>query len=447
MSTSSPISTTGIAPEPRSLLDATRDPGRHRMRERKRAVARTIRRGLLGFTVAGALVATVFALRPRPVPVDAAHATRGPLVVAIEESGVTRVKDRYVVSASVTGSVSRSLLEPGDEVKQGDILAEIAPAVSPLLDQRARAEAEARLGAALSALAQTGAQASRADAAEKLALQELARVERLANAGSIARQVLEQAEFEARIRGEEHASAVFAGKVAAEEVRMARASLGRDDAAKSPAGEGGAKSRAGDHHVDVLAPASGRVLRVQQKSAGVVQAGSSLVEVGDPAVLEAVVDLLTTDAVHVAPGTPVGIRGWGGEQTLGGRIRKVEPSAFTRPSALGVDEQRVNVIVSLTDPPEAWSALGDGYRIQARIILWQGQDVLKVPQGAVFRHGDAWAAFRIDEGVTHLVPVGIGHRGETDVEIVSGLAANDVVAVHPGDRVKDGVRVEIAESR
>jgi HlyD family secretion protein len=217
---------------------------------------------------------------------------------------------------------------------------------------------------------------------------------------------------------------------------MARAALGRDD------------RRAGrDRHVDVLAPASGRVLRVQQKSAGVVQAGASLVEVGDPAVLEAVVDLLTTDAVHVAPGTLVAIRGWGGEPTLGGRVRKVEPSAFTRPSALGVDEQRVNVIVSLTDPPEAWSSLGDGYRVQARIILWQSQDVLKVPQGAVFRHGDAWAVFRVDGGVTRLVPVRIGHRGETEVEVLSGLASSDAVAVHPGDRVKDGVRVEVAESR
>jgi HlyD family secretion protein len=438
MTTSSPISASGVAgaSDARPLLGLTRDPGQHRMRERKRAVARTVRRGLLGFTVAGGLVATVFALRPRPVPVDVAEAIRGPLVVAIEESGMTRVKDRYLVSASATGTVSRSLLEPGDSVKQGDVLAEIAPVQSPLLDQRARAEAEARLGAALSALAQTGTQASRADAAEQLALQELARIERLVGAGSLARQSLEQAQFDVRMRSEEHASAIFAGKVAAEEVRMARAALGRDE-----------RGVGRDHHVDVLAPASGRVLRVHQKSAGVVQAGASLVEVGDPSVLEAVVDLLTTDAVHVTPGTPVSIRGWGGEQTLGGRVRKIEPSAFTRPSALGVDEQRVNVLVALTDPPEAWSALGDGYRVQARIVLWQGQDLLKVPQGAVFRHGDAWAVFRIDNGISHLVPVRIGHRGETDVEIVSGLATSDVVALHPGDRVKDGVRVDAVPSR
>jgi HlyD family secretion protein len=174
---------------------------------------------------------------------------------------VTRVKDRYLISAPVSGSASRSLLDPGDTVKQGDVLAEIAPALSPLLDQRTRAEAEARLGAAVSSLAQSGAQASRAETAEKLALQELTRVEKLANAGSLAPQVLEQAQFEARMRTEEHASALFAGKVAAEEVRMARAALGHHEPGASR-----------DRHVDVLAPASGRVLRVQQKSAGVVQA-------------------------------------------------------------------------------------------------------------------------------------------------------------------------------
>jgi HlyD family secretion protein len=184
------------------------------------------------------------------------------------------------------------------------------------------------------------------------------------------------------------------------------------------------------------------VLRVHQKSAGVVQAGTLLVEVGDPAALEIVVDLLTTDAVQIAPGTPATIEGWGGGVPLQGRVRRVEPSAFTRPSALGVDEQRVNVVIALTDPHERWAALADGYRVEARLVLWRGDDVLKVPQGAVFRHGEGWAVFRVNGRVARLAPVAIGHRGDTEVEITSGVAAGDVVAVHPGDRVKDGVRIE-----
>jgi HlyD family secretion protein len=198
----------------------------------------------------------------------------------------------------------------------------------------------------------------------------------------------------------------------------------------------------GDRHVDAIAPATGRVLRVFQKSAGVMAAGTPLVEIGDPAALEIVVDLLTTNAVQVRPGTEVVIQGWGGDGPLVGRVRLVEPSGFTRPSALGVDEQRVNVVIALTEPRARWASLGDGYRVETRIILWQAPDVLKAPQGAVFRHGDGWAVFRVDGGKAALVPVAIGHRGETEVEILSGLNAGDTVAVHPGDRVKTGARVE-----
>jgi HlyD family secretion protein len=181
---------------------------------------------------------------------------------------------------------------------------------------------------------------------------------------------------------------------------------------------------------------------VQQKSAGVVQAGAPLLEIGDEAALEIVIDLLTTDAVHVRVGSLVAIQGWGGERALAGRVKLLEPSAFTRPSALGVDEQRVNVIVVFTAPRERWAELRDGYRVEARFVLWQSDDVLKVPNGAVFRRGDGWAVYRVDGRKARLAPVAIGHRGETEVEIVSGLSPGDNVAVHPGDRVKDGVKVE-----
>lgn len=424
------------APAAQPSLSA-RDPGAHdgearHKRERKKALLRNVRHALFALVLLAAAAFAVLALRPRPVPIDIARAGQGPLVVAIEETGITRVKDRYVVSAPVTGRVSRLPLEPGDVVRESDVLVEIAPSLSPLLDERTRAEAEARLGAALSAVGQARAQIARAKAAKELADQELARTKTLAERGSLSQQALEQAEFTLRMRSEELSSAEFAGKVANEEVRIARVTLGQESG-QSPAGE---------RHVDVMAPISGRVLRVHQKSAGVVQAGTPLVEVGDPSALEVVVDLLTTDAVHVQTGTAVVVQGWGGPHPIAGKVSRVEPSAFTRPSALGVDEQRVNVVVALTDTPERWSALGDGYRVEARLVLWRSDSVLKIPQGALFRHGDGWAVFRSENGRAHLTPVKVGHRGETEVEITGGLSPGAVVAVHPGDRVKDGVRVE-----
>ena len=409
------------------VLAADRDPALRRTRERRRSIARSVRRGLLGAVLLAATAAVLLALRPRPVPVDVAQTQRGPLIVAVEESGKTRVKDRYVVSAPTAGNLSRVPLEAGDLVEEGDALAEIAPVLAPLLDQRTHAEAEARLGAAVSALGQARAQTARAGVAKALAEQELGRIRRLGAAAS--RQQADQSEFEARMRGEEQASARFAEKVAAEEVRRARVTVG----------QGGTATR--DCHVDVLAPVSGRVFRVFQKSAGVVAAGAPLLEVGDPAALEVEVDLLTTAAVQVKPGTEVTIHGWGGDAPLSGRVRLVEPSGFTKPSALGVDEQRVNVLVALTDPPARWATLGDGYRVETRLVLWEGHDVVKAPLGAVFRHGDGWAVFRVDGDRAALVPVEIGHRGETEVEILSGLTPDVPVAVHPGDRVKAGARV------
>lgn len=416
---------------PEALRRTSGDEGR-RARERRRKLMRGVRHGLLGVVLLGAAGGAVLALRPRPVPVDVAAAARGSLVVAIEETGIARVRDRYVVSAPVSGTVSRQRLEPGDTVAEGDVVAELAPLRSPLLDARTRSEAQARLSAAVSALGQAQAQEGRARAAEALALDELSRARSLAAGDSLPAQQLDRSEFEARMRSEELSSTLFAVKVATEQVRVARAAL---------AGEGASR----DRHIDVLAPASGRVLRVLQESEGVVQAGTPLVEVGNPDVLELVVDLLTTDAVRVKPGTPVTIQGWGGDRPLAARVRRVEPSAFTKPSALGVEEQRVNIIAAFSDPRQDWAALGDGFRIEARLVLWDSEDVLKVPQGAAFRRGDEWAVFRVASGKARLTPVKIGHRGETEVEVLNGLDPGAVVIVHPGDRVKDGAPVETVE--
>ncbi len=400
-------------------------------RERRRRLGRNLRHALFAVALLAASLGAVWALRPQPVAVDVTAVTRGPLSTIIDESGTTRVIDRFVVSAPVTGSVSRLNLEPGDVVKEGDLLAEIAPSQSPLLDERTRAEAEARLGAAVSAVGQARAQVARAQAQRELAEQELARSRKLGTSGALPPQALEQAEFAARMRQDELTSAEFASRVAAEQARIARVALGRERS-------GGAVAR----HIDVLSPISGQVLRVHQKSAGVVAPSTPLLEVGDTSKLEVVVDLLTTDAVQVQPGTPVVLRGWGGRETISGRVRRIEPSAFTRPSALGVDEQRVNVVVAFTDPRERWAVLGDGYRVEARLVLWRSDAVLKVPHGAVFRRGSGWAAYRLEGGRARLVPVEVGHWGETEVELTAGVDAGAELAVYPGDRIKDGVRVE-----
>jgi len=413
-----------------SLLSRGDAEARHAVRERKRLWARRGRQAAFIVLGLAAVAGGALAFRPRPVPADAAVVRRGALALVIDETGVTRVKDRFVVSAPVTGSLSRVSLEPGDAVREGDALAELAPLSSPLLDQRTRAEAEARLDAASSALGQARAQVARATTAQEQAAQELARTQKLAASGALPQQALEQAEFVSRLRGDELSSARFAEKIAREELRIARATLGKGD-------RGGT-----ERHIVVLAPSSGVVLRVHQKSAGVVQMGAPLIEVGDRRALELVLDLLTTDAVSVVSGTPVIISGWGGE-ALNGRVSRVEPAGFTRPSALGVDEQRVNVIVTLTDAPERWEGLGDGFRVEARLTLWQNDRVLQVPSGAVFRHGNGWATYRITRGIAQLVSVTLGHRGESAVEIASGLHQGDWVIVHPGDRVKDGARLQV----
>ena len=402
-------------------------------RQRRRARARRFRQGLGIMVIAAGLVLAALALRAKPVGVDAAEAVVGPLTVSIEESGRTRVKDRYVVSAPTTGRLSRVWLEPGDAVTQGDTLAEISPSSSPLIDQRSRAEAEARLGAARSALGQARVRVARAVAAREQAERELERSRKLGAAGALSPRELEIAEFALRLQVEEVASGEFAVKVAAEEVRLASAALEQRE---------GSPER---YHIDVLAPASGRVLRVLQESAGLVQAGTPLIEVGDPAALEVVVDLLTTDAVHVTPGTPAQIVGWGGDHELAARVIRVEPSGFTQLSALGVDEQRVNVILGISAPRSEWAALGDGFHVEARLVLWRGEQVLQVPALAVLRQGGGSAVFSIEGDRARLVPVVIGHRGDIQVEVESGLSAGNRVIVHPGDRIKDGVRVEQLE--
>jgi HlyD family secretion protein len=417
-----------LPPPPRAPL------GRASKRDERRshqARVRLVRRILGALLLGGLGAAVVVAALPEPVFVDLAKATRGPLVITVDEPGRTRVRDRYVVSAPLGGELGRIELRPGDAVQQGAVLARLVPANSPLLDPRSRAEATARLATARSALEQSRAAVSRASIAQELAAKERDQQRTLAATGSVSRNALDQMEFQARLRTEELASARFGAKMAEHEVEMARAALARHSA----------PGEKGQDEFAVPSPAAGRVLRVLAPNAGVVQTGTPLVELGDPAALEIVADVLTADAVRIPERARVTLKEWGGPD-LAAHVRLVEPSAFTRVSALGVEEQRVSVVIDLDEPRTRWAALGDGYRVETRIVIWEHDAVLTVPSSAVFRGKTGWAVFVLEGGRARLRPVEVGQRGGALVEIAKGLTEGEAVVVHPSEAVADGVRVE-----
>lgn len=381
--------------------------------------------------IALGLVALIaYAFWPKPLDVEAAPITRGPLAVTVDGDGRTRIKDRFVVSAPVGGQIERIALRPGDRLKLGAPLAVVTPIEAPLLDARSRAQADAQLRLARAAEAQASARVRTAEAASEHAKAELGRMEQLEKTGAVAAAALEDAQLAARTAAAELESARFGVGVARSQVELARA------AARRVAGE--VDESAG---VPVKSPVDGAVLRVITESAGVVAAGAPLVEIGDPAALEIVLDLLSADAVMVKPGAETWIEHWGGERRLDARVRLVEPSGFTKVSALGVEEQRVNVVADFTGDPAERAALGDGYRVHARIVVWQSADAVRVPLSALFRDGDRWAVFVIEGDRAQKRAVEIGHRGDREAEVVSGAAEGDRVITHPGDRVKDGARV------
>lgn len=387
-------------------------------------------RGIWILIAAALVVGLVFSLRPGPVPVDVGTVTRGAMELTVDEDGPTRVKDRYLVSASVTGSMARVELHAGDAVKPGDVIARIAPLEPPLLDARTRQQAEARIDAARALKRQAGAAIERAQTAYDFAQKELERQTKLVAEGVGTAQARDLAAVQERSRAAELASARFGARVADHELTIANAALTRLTDRNAPAGE-----------VEVTSPVGGRVLRVFHESEGVVQAGTPLIEVGDPAALEIVIDVLTADAVDIEPGAPVRIEQWGGPRPLSGRVRVVEPSAFTRVSALGVEEQRVNVIVDIADPHEDWARLGDGYRVEARIVTWDAADVLKVDSSAVFRKGEEWAVFRVVDGVARRTVVELGRQTPREVEIRGGVEEGAPIILYPGETIADGTKV------
>jgi HlyD family secretion protein len=395
---------------------------------RRQGRQRKVKRALWAVLAAGLTTALALALRPHPVPVETAAAVRGTLVITVDEDGRTRVRDRYLVSAPLAGTLARMALRPGDSVERGAIVARLVPVAAPLLDPRSREEAQARIAAARAALNQAAAAVASARAASDFTTRDAERQRTLLRAGASAPQLVEQAELAERMRREELASAEFGERVAASELRLAQAAMAR-------------LATSSREEFPVRAPVRGRVLRVLQESEGVVQAGTPLLELGDPAALEVVVDVLTTDAVSIRAGATVRIERWGGDSALTGHVHYVEPSAFTRLSALGVEEQRVNVVIALDRRSAARTELGDGYRVEASIAVWEGRDRLLIPAGAVFRRGDGWATYVAQDGRAQLRPIRVGRRNGAQAEVLSGVEPGDRVVLYPTDNVTDRVRI------
>jgi HlyD family secretion protein len=406
-----------------------------------------------GALAVGAVVAVllVIALRPTPIEVELAAVSRGAMRVTVDEEGMTRIRDKFLLTAPVAGAISRIELEPGDRVRRGDVFATIHPERPPLLDARTRAERIASVEAARATVSAARADEQRAAALLAQAQSELRRVRPLNKAGAISDAELDTYETQARAAEEAHRAALAAVARAASELEAARAALVDDAAAvgfgtngggreDGPAAAGRVEARSG-RAVPVRIPVDGVVLRRLRESESVVPAGEGLLEVGDPQRLEVVADFLSTDAVRIPAGAPVIVDQWGGGRSLDGRVRRVEPSGFTKVSALGVEEQRVNVIVDFTDPVEAWQALGDGFRVEVRAVLWEAADVLKTPVGTLFRQGEAWAVYVERDGRAERRTVTIGHRNDREAEVTNGLRERERVVMHPSDALTPDSRV------
>ena len=386
--------------------------------------------------IAGAIVAVVAVVvgtRPQPVPAELARVTRGPIAVTIDEEGETRVRDRFVISAPLGGRVLRIELEPGDAVVANEtVLAVFLPSAPVMLDARSRAEAQAASETALATVGQAEARYEQAAAEVAFSRAEVERYRRLSRDGIVSVEQMETAQLDLDTRQEALEAAEYAVRTALSELQASRIRLQRFSG-QSAAADGEA--------IEITSPVSGVVLRRLRESESVVPAGEALLEIGDPRQIEVVTDYLSKDAVRIRPGQEVLIDRWGGDRPLGGRVRRVEPSGFTKISALGVEEQRVNVVMDITDPPEVWAGLGDGFRVETRIVVWQSEDELKTPTGALFRRDEGWAVFAVDGGRAVLMPIEVGERNAREAQVLAGLAPGQEVVVYPSDSLSDGSRV------
>jgi HlyD family secretion protein len=388
--------------------------------------------------MAAAIALLAWAFAPRPVEVEVATVTQAPFQTTIDEDGKTRLRERYVVSAPLAGRLSRVTLREGDRVEAGTVLAELMPMLSPLLDERTRKELQARLAVAEAQHERAKARAAGARIVLALARNEAARTEQLATQGFVSLTKLESNRLTVEAAQKDLDAAEQEGRMAAHEVTQARAAM--------MALQGG---QPGGRTFAVRAPVGGRVLRIAQVSETVVALGAPLMELGDTAALEIVSELLTTDALRVGVGSSVLVERWGGAGTLSGRVSRIEPSAYTKVSALGVEEQRVKVVIDITSPAAEWAALGDGFRVGVRVVTLTMGQAVQVPASAVFPLVDAdgngsaaFGVFRMEGGRARLTPVDVGARNASHVWVRKGLPPGAVVVVYPPASVRDGLRIQ-----
>lgn len=390
----------------------------------------------LPIVVIAAVGVAVFAytIWPRAITAEVIQVVRGPLQVTVQEDGKTRVKERYVVSAPISGQLSRIELHVGDSVEAGKAVLAIIQATDPsLLDARLQTEAEARVRAAEATEQQAIARLEAARQTHELANDHFQRAKSLLSSNAIPQTEFDEAEHQERIAAESLRAAEFAVQVAKYEVDLANAAFVRT----RPVAEGDGHNPS----LEIRSPVSGQVLRVMQESAAVVSPGQPLLEVGNPQELEIEIDVLSSDAAQITPGARVLLEHWGGEASLKARVRRVEPAGFTKVSALGVEEQRVNVIADFDEPKDRLTNVGDAFRVEAKIVLWESPDVVKVPSGALFREADAWAVFVVSNQRVELRRVTVGRNNGMEAQVLEGLTVGENVIVYPSDDVRDGIRV------
>ena len=387
--------------------------------------------GLIGLLL---MLGLGFAFWPRALAVDLVELRSGPLVVTVDEEGETRVRDVFVLSAPIPGRALRIDLEAGDAVTADEtVVAQIEPSDPAFLDVRTEAQAEAAVGTAEAGRRLAVAEVEMAAAELDFAEAELERARELIQSRHISKRSLEDAERRFRTATASLETARAALRMRESELQQARSQLiSPVEAQRNP--------EACDC-VDITAPVSGRILRVLHESEGVVEAGQALAEIGDPRDLEVVADFLSEDAVKIRTGQRVILDEWGGPEPLTGRVQRVEPFGFTKVSALGIEEQRVNVVIDLSDPPERWARLGHGFRVEVRVVLWEGESVLSLPLTALFRNGETWHVFALEDGRARLREVEIGQRTGLAAEIRNGLSEGAMVVLHPSEQIAEGVKL------
>jgi HlyD family secretion protein len=394
-----------------------------------------IKRTVGALALASLVAATVWFAWPQPVPVDLATVTTGPMEVTVDDEAKTEVRHVYTVSAPITGKVLR--ISPprhvGDQVTVDDtVIAVMQPTAPSFHDARTHEELQAALGAAEAAVTLAEAEVHRIEAALGYSRTLLERAEKLVRTGAISQEVLDKAKFNVETNEAALASAKAQVEVRRNEQAMIEARLGQPygaDAESDPS-----------CCIQLRAPVTGRILKIIQESEGLVQAGTPLVEVGDPLDLNVMADLLSTDAVRIKPGASVHIDGWGGPP-IEGKVTRVDPAGFLKVSALGIEEQRVHTEIDFVDPPEAWSQLGHDYRVIVHVTSWKDENAVTVPVAALFRQGDDWAVFVVRDGRARTILLKIGQRNNRVAQVESGLSAGDRVVLHPSDRVTDGASV------